>query len=62
MRVVRRIFREVAEGATFRAIGRALEREGVPTPRGARFWDRGSSGRSSWMTSTGRTPTQRSRP
>jgi site-specific DNA recombinase len=41
MRVVRRIFREVAEGTTFRAIGLALEREGVPTPKGARFWDRG---------------------
>src|SRR3712207_3360892 len=41
MRIVRRIFREVAEGTTLRAIGLALEREGVPTPRGARFWDRG---------------------
>jgi site-specific DNA recombinase len=40
LRVVRRIFREVAEGTTPRAIGLALEREGVPTPRGARFWDR----------------------
>jgi site-specific DNA recombinase len=41
MRVVRRIFREVAEGTTFLAIAHVLEREGVPTPRGARFWDRG---------------------
>ena len=40
MRVVRRIFREVAEGATLRAIKLSLESEGVPTPRGARFWDR----------------------
>jgi site-specific DNA recombinase len=40
MRVVRRIFREVAEGATLRAIKLELESEGVPTPRGARFWDR----------------------
>ena len=40
MRVVRRIFCEVDEGATLRAIAHALEREGVPTPRGARFWDR----------------------
>ncbi len=40
MRVVRRIFREVAEGATLRSIKLELEGEGVPTPRGARFWDR----------------------
>jgi site-specific DNA recombinase len=40
MRVVHRIFRDVAEGTTLRAIAQALEREGVPTPRGARFWDR----------------------
>jgi site-specific DNA recombinase len=40
MRVVRRIFREVVDGTTFRAIAQILEREGVPTPRGARFWDR----------------------
>jgi site-specific DNA recombinase len=40
MAVVRRIFREVADGATFRAIALRLEREGVPTPRGAKFWDR----------------------
>ena len=40
MRLVRRIFRDVAEGATLRAIKLKLEKEGVPTPRGARFWDR----------------------
>ena len=40
MGVVRRIFREVAEGATLRAIKLKLEGEGVPTPRGAKFWDR----------------------
>jgi site-specific DNA recombinase len=40
MAVVRRIFGEVADGTSLRAIGSALEREGVPTPRGARFWDR----------------------
>jgi site-specific DNA recombinase len=40
MRVVRRIFREVAGGATLRSIKLDLEREGVPTPRGAKFWDR----------------------
>jgi site-specific DNA recombinase len=40
MSVVRRIFGLVAEGITFRAIALALDREGVPTPKGARFWDR----------------------
>ena len=40
MVVVRRIFREVADGATFRAIALRLEREGVPTSLGAKFWDR----------------------
>lgn len=40
MRVVRRIFREVAEGSTLRTIAQGLDREGVPTPKGARFWDR----------------------
>ena len=40
MRIVRRIFREVAEGSTLRAIKLKLESEGIPTPRGARFWDR----------------------
>src|SRR5215212_3847709 len=40
MVVVRRIFREVTDGTTFRAIALRLEREGVPTPQGAKFWDR----------------------
>ncbi len=40
MQVVRRIFREVAEGTTLRTIKLELESEGVPTPRSARFWDR----------------------
>ena len=40
MRVVRRIFCQVAEGATLRSTKLALEGEGVPTPRGAKFWDR----------------------
>src|SRR3954464_10470171 len=40
MRVVRRIFREVADGTTHRALAHALQQEGVPTPRGAKFWDR----------------------
>jgi site-specific DNA recombinase len=40
MAVVRRIFREVADGTTLRAIALKLQREGVPTPRGAKFWDR----------------------
>jgi site-specific DNA recombinase len=40
MAIVRRIFREVADGTTLRAIALKLEREGVPTPRGAKFWDR----------------------
>ncbi|HET9966227.1 MAG TPA: recombinase family protein [Rubrobacter sp.] len=43
MAVVRRIFREVADGTTLRAIALKLEREGVPTPRGAKFWDRAFS-------------------
>jgi site-specific DNA recombinase len=34
MRVVRRIFREVADGTTLRTIALKLDREGVPTPRG----------------------------
>ncbi len=38
--VVRRIFRMVAEGTSLRAIKLALEREGIPTPRGAKHWDR----------------------
>jgi site-specific DNA recombinase len=40
MVVVRRIFREVADGTTLHAIALKLEREGVPTPQGAKFWDR----------------------
>jgi site-specific DNA recombinase len=40
MIVVRRIFREVADGTTLQAIALKLEREGVPTPQGAKFWDR----------------------
>jgi site-specific DNA recombinase len=40
MVLIRRIFREVADGTTFRALALKLEREGVPTPRGAKFWDR----------------------
>jgi site-specific DNA recombinase len=39
MRVVRRIFRMVgSEHQTLYAVKRTLEREGVPTPSGARFW------------------------
>jgi site-specific DNA recombinase len=39
MRVVKRIFRMVgSEHCTLYAVKRALEREGVPTPGGARFW------------------------
>jgi hypothetical protein len=39
MRVVRRIFRMVgSEHRTLYAVKRALEREGVPTPGGARYW------------------------
>src|SRR5918994_5314371 len=39
MRVVRRIFRMVgSEHQTFYAVKRTLEREGLPTPSGARFW------------------------
>lgn len=41
MEVVRRIFRMVgAEGASLRSVKNTFEREGIPTPRGARFWDR----------------------
>jgi site-specific DNA recombinase len=39
MRVVRRIFRMIgSERRTLYAVKRTLEREGVPTPGGARFW------------------------
>jgi site-specific DNA recombinase len=40
MAVVRRIVRMVAEGTPFKAIKNTFEREGIPTPKGARFWDR----------------------
>ncbi|MDP9474596.1 MAG: recombinase family protein [Actinomycetota bacterium] len=38
MAVVRRIFREVAEGSSLHSIKRALDLEGVPTPNGGRYW------------------------
>jgi len=39
MRMVRRIFRMIgSERRTLYAVKRTLEREGVPTPGGARFW------------------------
>jgi site-specific DNA recombinase len=38
MRVVRRIFEEVAAGKTLRSIRRGLDKDGIPTPRGGRFW------------------------
>ena len=40
MSVVRRIFRMVAGGASLSAIAKTFDREGIPTPGGARFWDR----------------------
>jgi site-specific DNA recombinase len=40
MRVVRRIFQLVAEGETFNRIKRILEREGLPSPEGGRYWGR----------------------
>ncbi len=40
MAVVRRIFRMVAEGTPLRRVKETLEREGVPTPKGAKAWDR----------------------
>jgi hypothetical protein len=39
MRVVRRIFRQVADGQTLYSIKRSLEREGVPAPEGDRYWN-----------------------
>lgn len=39
MGVVRRIFDMVAGGATLYAVKRALEKEGVPAPRGGREWN-----------------------
>ncbi len=38
MIVVRRIFREVAEGRSLHSVKLALEREDVPTPSGGRHW------------------------
>src|SRR4028119_584907 len=39
MRIVRRVFRMVgAEGRPMNAVKKAFDREGVPTPGGARFW------------------------
>lgn len=39
MRVVRRIFQMVGvEGSSLRAVRKALQTEGVPTPGGARSW------------------------
>ncbi|HZY64724.1 MAG TPA: recombinase family protein, partial [Rubrobacteraceae bacterium] len=40
MQLIRRIFRMVAEGHSFRSLAQTLEREGIPTPKGAKFWDR----------------------
>ena len=40
-RIVRRVFRAVGvEGVGLAGITKALDREGVPTPGGARFWSR----------------------
>jgi site-specific DNA recombinase len=41
MHIVRRIFRMAVEGMSFKAIKHVFEREGIPTPQGAEFWDRG---------------------
>jgi hypothetical protein len=40
MRIVRRIFAMVAEGTSLKAIKHTFEREGKPTPKGARYWSR----------------------
>ena len=40
MRVVRRVFGMVAEGISFNSIKATFDREGLPTPKGARSWDR----------------------
>ncbi len=40
MQLVRRIFHMVAQGDTFRSIAHTLDKEGVQTPKGAKFWDR----------------------
>ena len=39
MRVVRRIFRQMAESQTLHGIKRSLEREGVSPPEGGRYWN-----------------------
>jgi site-specific DNA recombinase len=40
MQIVRRIFHMVGvEGRSFRSISTILEREGIPTPKGAKYWD-----------------------
>lgn len=38
MWVVRRIFKEVAEGRTLRSIKKGLNNDGIPTPGGGRLW------------------------
>ena len=38
MRVVRRIFEEIAAGRTLRSIKRGLDGDGIPTPGGGQFW------------------------
>jgi site-specific DNA recombinase len=40
MQVVRRIFGMAVEGMSFKAMKHVFEREGIPTPQGAEFWDR----------------------
>lgn len=36
--LVRRVFRLVAEGSSINAVVKTFEREGIPTPRGGRYW------------------------
>ena len=44
MEIVRRIFQMVGvEGRSIRSISTILEREGIPTPKGAKHWDRSFS-------------------
>jgi recombinase len=40
--IVKRIFELAAEGLSFLAIKKTLEREGVPTARGNRIWSLGA--------------------
>jgi len=41
MRIVRRIFQmRGVEGLSQNAVYHALEREGIPTPGGGKYWDR----------------------